>query len=60
MASPHKWKGDKRGTKMKIWGDFQSMTGVTRGGGLKDWKIVMTSFMENPLKISKRKMIIRE
>ena len=32
---------------MAIWGDFQGLTGVTRGGrGVKNWKIWMTSFMD--------------
>ena len=32
---------------MAIWGDFQGLTGVTRGGrGSKNWKIGMTSFMD--------------
>ena len=47
------WKKGGRGVqKMAIWGDFQGLTGMTRGGkggGLKIWKIGVTSFMDDPL-----------
>ena len=35
---------------MAIWGDFQGITVVTRGGrgGQKNWKIGVTSFMDDP------------
>ena len=33
-----------------IWGDFQGISGVTRGGkGLNNWKIGVTSFMNDSL-----------
>ena len=36
--------------KMTIWGDFQCLSGVQgEGGGSKNWKIGVTSFMDGPL-----------
>ena len=35
--------------KMVIWGDFQGITGVTRGGlGVKKLEYWMTSFLDGP------------
>ena len=35
---------------MAMWGDFQGLIGVTGGGGGgKNWKIGVTSFMDGPL-----------
>ena len=50
MTSPQRrWEGVQ---KIAIWGDFQGLTGVTRGGlGSKNWKIGVTSFMDGPLKV---------
>ena len=47
MTSPQRrWEGVQ---KIAIWGDFQGLTGVTRGGRkVKNWKIKVTSFMDNP------------
>ena len=37
--------------KLAVYGDFQGITGVTRGGrGSKNRKIGVTSFMDDPLK----------
>ena len=42
-------EGEGGGTKkMTILGDFQSSTGVTRGGGSKNCEIGVTSFMDGP------------
>ena len=34
---------------MAIRGDFQGLTCVTKGGGSKNWKFGMMSFMDGPL-----------
>ena len=47
MTSPQ--RGGRGVQKLAIWGDFQGINGVTGGGGSKNWKIGVTSFMDGPL-----------
>ena len=45
MTSPK--MGREGVQKMAIWGDFQGLTGVTRGGR-GSWTFRMVSFMDGP------------